>query len=365
MPTDSRPRGEAGSTIIEVLVAALMLALACARDLRRAQPPRPATRSGRRRPRWRSTGAQQEMEKLHSLSYEELATDRRRPRTRPTRSAPTTGCVNGTFALQREPAGELAPMVVNGGSLYGGGNVDGGVITPGPIPFEERRRQRQDLSLHRLAQRHKLLGNRTRRRLLSRQPGLQAAGRRGEARQHRRTSGERGYVEVQSEVIDPDLAGEAPRRAAAKRRTEGKEGGSGGGGSAHRTSVTAQQFFLTDTPCAASGTTDREEIDGDHLLHNTLGTCASGPQTGTTAGRPDALLLGAPPDPAPADHSNPAALRLLQRLLPRADARHRQGRADPPRRHQRLPLQHRPAPTNPESQIHRWVTDPMRRATSR
>ena len=69
--------------------------------------------------------------------------------------------------------------------------------------------------------------------------------------------------------------------------------------------MTAQQFFLTDTPCASGGTTSRQEITGDHLLHNTLGTCASGLQTGTTDGAPDALLLGGPPDPAPEDPSNP------------------------------------------------------------
>ena len=58
----------------------------------------------------------------------------------------------------------------------------------------------------------------------------------------------------------------------------------------------------------------REEITGDHLLHNTLGTCASGPQTGADPSGPPTRCCSAPrPTPAPR-RKQPAALRLRQRL---------------------------------------------------
>ena len=132
-----------------------------------------------------------------------------------------------------------------------------------------------------------------------------------------------------------------------------------GGPAAPGKSVTAQQFFLTDTPCGAAGTTEREESTGDHLLHNTLGTCASGPQTGTTIGAPDALLLGGPPDPAPEDPTNPALLDYSNDAYLGAAPDTDKGVQIRQRRHQRLPLHARPGTTNPESQVHRWVTDPM------
>ena len=122
--------------------------------------------------------------------------------------------------------------------------------------------------------------------------------------------------------------------------------------------VTAQQFFLTDTPCSAAGVTERQEITGDHLLHNTLGTCASGPQTGTTAGAPDALLLGGPPDPAPEDPTNPPLYDYSNDtyLEPTPDTdKGVQIRRDDTSGCHYVPT----GTTNPESQVHRWVTDPM------
>jgi hypothetical protein len=122
--------------------------------------------------------------------------------------------------------------------------------------------------------------------------------------------------------------------------------------------VTAQQFFLTDTPCAASGTTERQDITGDHLLHNTLGTCASGPQTGTTIGAPDTLLLGAPPDPAPEDPEDPALYDYSDDTY--MDATPETDRGLQIRRDETSGCHYVPTgTTNPESQVHRWVTDPL------
>jgi hypothetical protein len=122
--------------------------------------------------------------------------------------------------------------------------------------------------------------------------------------------------------------------------------------------VTAQQFFLTDTPCSATGTTSREEITGDHLLHNTLGTCASGSQTGTIVGAPDALLLGAPPDPDPEDESNPALYDYSNDgyLEPTPDT----DKGVQIKRDDTSGCNYKPTGTvHPESQSHRWVTDPF------
>ena len=124
--------------------------------------------------------------------------------------------------------------------------------------------------------------------------------------------------------------------------------------------VTAQQFWLSDTPCSASGTTERGEVGANHALHNTLGTCASGLQTGTVAGAPDALLTSPPPDtflddpalPGFYDYSNDF---YLEPSPPDGD------RGVQLRRQDVAGCQWNPAQlgTNPESKIHRWVTDPM------
>ncbi len=151
---------------------------------------------------------------------------------------------------------------------------------------------------------------------------------------------ERGYVEVQSNFVDPtDSAKNDPTP--------------GGGGKV----VTAQQFFLSDTPCAASGVTVREEITADHPLHNTLGLCTDGRKTGSEEpGAPDALLTGAPPDPAPDDESIPLLYDYSNDYEPTPDTdRGLQLRKDDTGGCHSEPT----GTTHPESQIHRWVTDPF------
>jgi hypothetical protein len=151
--------------------------------------------------------------------------------------------------------------------------------------------------------------------------------------------GERGYVEVQSKFVDPQDSPE-------KDPTPGAKG-----------VVTAQQFFLSDTVCSA-GETAREEITGDHLLHNTMGKCSTGLKNGTTPGAPDTLLLGGPPDPAPEDESNPLRYDYSNDfyLEPTPDTdRGLQIRQDDTSGCHSTPT----GTTNPQAQVHRWVTDPM------
>jgi prepilin-type N-terminal cleavage/methylation domain-containing protein len=345
-------REDGGFTIIEVLIAALVLAMAAmatfgvlastVRNGQRAKSTQVAINQ-----------AQQELEKLHSLSYEELAMT-----VTPAHASsvlnPNHRVVNGNLALQRDPQGEYAAMVVNGGSLYGGGNVEGGVVTPGPIPFDSGDvtgklyryvvwRNDPTCSESTVEEEDLCPGSQDFKQIVVAvkldTPGNQSA--------------ERGYYEVQSAVLDPEsLSGETGEGG------EGSGGENEGGQKNTGSAVTAQQFFLTDTACSKSGDTERGEIESDHLLHNTLGTCASGSQTGSTIGAPDALLLGAPPDPDPADPTNPSLFDYANDgyLEPTPDT----DKGVQIKRDDTSGCHYKPTGTvNPESQAHRWVTDPL------
>jgi prepilin-type N-terminal cleavage/methylation domain-containing protein len=326
-------KSEDGFTIVEVLVAILIVSIgamttfsllsAATRNAQRAEASQVALEF-----------AEQELEFLRSMENEELALTASPPHST-NASSPNYRVTNGTFALQRDPLGNYRDLVVNGGSLYGGGSVEGGTIAPGPTPFtsgdvkgkvyryvvwrndekcsEANCPGKQDFKQIVVAVKLDTLGN---------------------------EAGERGYYEVQSNFIDP---------------TDNAEGDPTPNASGNV--VTAQQFFLTDTPCAAAGSTARQEITANHLLHNTLGTCAEGPQTGTTLGAPDALLESAAPPvaegeelPPEYDYSNDTYLDTTPDTGTGVQIR----KDDTPGCH------FTPAGTsNPQSQVHRWVTDPM------
>lgn len=329
-----RPRSsrEAGFTIVEVIVAALVLVMgslatfgllsAATKNTQRAK----ATQVALNR-------AQEELEALRSFSNEQLAmTATAPPSTDPL--DPDYRVSSGKFALIREPPSSSATMVVNDGSLYGGGSVKGGIVNPGPVPFTSG-----DVSgeIYRYVvwQNDVSCGDPC--------PGEQDYKRIVVAVKldtPPNEPGERGYVEVQSDFVDPvDSSANDPK--------PGPEG-----------VVTAQQFFLSDTACEADGSTERQEIAGSHLLHDTLGVCADGLQSGGTPGAPDALLLGGPPDPAPEDINDPAFYDYASDyyLDPNPDTdKGLQIRPDDTEG-----CHYEPAgTTTPESQVHRWVTDPM------
>ena len=327
---------EDGLTIVEVVVATLILTVgalatfgllsSATKNTERAKATQVAL-----------DRAQRELEVLRNLTIEERAL-----MTMPTPSGNPLNPnyrVNGEgyFALTREPPGNYEELVVNGGDLEDEeeGVIEGGAIDPGPTPFisgdvsgEVYRYVvwRNDEKCGEAC-----LGSQDFKQIIVAvkldTPGNQAA--------------ERGYVEVQSDFVDPtESASNDPLP--------------GPGGQV----VTAQQFFLSDTPCAGTGATAREEITGPHLLHNTLGTCADGLKTGTTPGAPDALLLGAPPDPAPADPDNPPLYDYADDFYlepaPDTDKGLQIRRDDTPGCH------YEPTGTaNPESQVHLWVTDPV------
>ena len=331
MPGHER-QGQAGFTIIEVLVAILIVSIAAMTTFTLLSA---ATRNAARAKASQVAleYAEQELEFLRSMEDKNLALTAS-PAGSTNVNSPSHRVSNGTFALARDPIGNYRNLVVNGGSLYGGGFISGGTVSPGPTKFtsgdvtgnvyryivwrndescsEEACPGKQDYKQIVVAVRLDTPGN---------------------------LAAERGYVEVQSNFVNP---------------TDNKGPLVGGNGKVN----TAQQLFLTDTPCASSGTTERQEILGNHLLHNTLGTCDSGPQTGTTQGAPDALLLGSPPDPAPEDPAVPGRYDYANDSY--LDTSPDAGIGVQIRKDDTSGCHYTPTgTTNPESQVHRWVTDPM------
>lgn len=325
---------EAGFTMTEVLVAILIVTIgamttfsllsAATRNASRAEASQVALEY-----------AEQELELLRSMENEKLALTAAPPSSSNPMS-PNYRVSNGTFALTRQPPGNYQNLVVNGGSLYDGGEVKGGAISPGPTAFTSG-----DVS----GQVYRYVvwrnddectevncpGKQDYKQIVVavklNTPPSQAS--------------ERGYFEVQSNFIDP---------------TENSESDPVGG--ADGKVVTAQQFFLTDTPCSSTGVTSRQEIAGNHLLHNTLGICAGGVQTGTTKGAPDAMVLGSPPDPDPEDPTNPAEYDYSNDFY--LDTTPDTGTGVQIRKDDTNGCHYQPTgTTNPESQVHRWVTDPM------
>jgi prepilin-type N-terminal cleavage/methylation domain-containing protein len=325
---------EAGFTIIEVLVAIVILvsgALATFSLLSDAN---------RNTDRAKATQvaldlAEQELEALRSFSNEKLALTSTPPHSS-SRLEPNYRVSNGKFAVVREPLGSYRKLVVNGGEIEGvsGKTIEGGTVNPSES-FENG-----DVSgtIHRYV----VWANDT--ACGSACPTSQDFKQIVVTVKLNTTAvqgGERGYVEAQSDFVDPTDSSEKDPTANAKGEV-----------------VTAQQFFLSDTPCSSSGTTERQEITEDHLLHNTLGTCASGAQTGSTLGAPDTLLLGGPPDPAPEDPNNPPYYDYSSdsylEPTPNTDEGVQILRDDTAGCH------YKPTgTTHPEAQVHRWVTDPM------
>lgn len=327
---------EAGLTLIEVMVAAVILVMGAMATFGILST---ATKNAQRAKASQVVLhlAQEEMERMRSLTYDRLAISSV-PATSSNPQNPNSRMLGSTFALQKTPMGEAEPLVVDAEGIspespFSAGSPEGGGVTGTVYRYvvwrnddgcPETQCPGDDFKQLVVAVKPDTPGNQT---------------------------GERGYVEVQSEFVDPDELPEPPPPdddGEGDPEPEPEEGAD----------VTAQQFFLSDTPCAKSGTTIRAEITGDHLLHNTLGTCADAGQTGSTPGAPDALLLGAPPDPAPEDEFNPLLYDYADDfyLEPTPDT----DRGLQIRRDDTIGCNFDPTGSaNPESQVHRWVSDPM------
>jgi hypothetical protein len=319
-------------TLIEVVVAALVLAMAAmATFALLASATKNAQRA--RQTQVALDLAQEEIERLRSVPYEDLGVN---PLPSPSASKlnPDFRVQGETFALNRSPVGNYQPLVhsevgFSPQSDFASGNPASGGIRGTIYRYVV---WRNDSSCPET----QCPGPHDYKQVVV---AVQPKGLAGE--------GERGYVEVQAKRIDPEALNEPPPPSG----EEGEEG----------SSLTAQQFYLSDTPCSTTGTTSRQAITADHLLHNTLGTCASGLQSGKNLGAPDTLLLAGPPDPDPENDLVPAFYDYSDDpyLEPTPDTdkglqiRHDDSEG----------CNYNPTGTsNPESQIHRWVSDPMAKA---
>jgi type II secretory pathway pseudopilin PulG len=329
IPTAGR---EDGFTIIEVLIAALILVLGAIAtfgilasatiDNQRAKASQIALNK-----------AQQELEVLSSLSDEELVLESTPPHSAD-EGNPDYRVSNDKFNVNRTGTVAKYEMVVEGGVLYPNKIIGAGAVSPGPTSFTSG-----DVS-----------GEIYRYIVWRNDPSCSPETCPGEQDYKQvivavkldpkgNGGSPGGYVEVQSNFVDPE-------HSAADNPIPGAEG-----------VVTAQQFFLSDTSCASSGETPRQEVSGDHALHNTLGTCASGQQTGSTLGAPDTLLTGAPPDPYPEDASLPALYDYSNDYINSPTAATAKGIQI--RREATSGCNPSPEGSAPQWQVHRWVTDPM------
>jgi Tfp pilus assembly protein PilE len=341
---------ESGLTMIEVLVAAVVLVMGAAatfgvlgaatRNAQRAKATQVALDL-----------AQEEMERLHSLPYEDLALSSM-PVPSSDEKNPSSRVSGENYALRRSPKGAYFPLDVDAEkgfspeSEFITGDQEHGGIKGTIYRYVV---WRNDPSCPECEGEHDY-----KQIVVAVKPTRTVS-----------QGGEAGYVEVQSAVTAPGGESEATKQRHEEEEKEREEqeeqeqeekeqNGTG--------DVTAQQFYLSDTACSATGTTKRQSIVSDHLLHNTLGTCASGLQTGSeNPGAPDALLLNGPPDPAPLDESLPALYDYSDDFYleptPDTDKGVQILRDDTSGCH------YDPTGvTHPEAQVHRWVTDPMPKA---
>jgi prepilin-type N-terminal cleavage/methylation domain-containing protein len=278
-----RLRGdEGGFTLVEVVVAIMLLGIGMLAVL---QVFDASTRSNFRAEQSQIANnvAQRELEEIRTLRYRQIALttqptfvdDDNDPRQR----------INGT-RFDTTNNGSFSEMAYNGGPLEGGGNISSGAVVSGPTEFESG----------------DVTGEIFRFVVWRNDPTCSEAVCPGSQDLKRvivavrldtvATSYERPYIEVQSDFIDP-RAGVAPEIP----------GGSG---------VDVAQFWLTDTPCLSDTrqaiVTDPETPNEGHTLHNTLGPCSAGRQSGTTPGAPDLLDIEPPPDPNLNDVNDPPIL---------------------------------------------------------
>jgi type II secretory pathway pseudopilin PulG len=266
MGRDRRLAGQEGMTVVEVIVASVIVVLgalaifslvsASARNTFRAEQSQVV-----------SDRLQQEMERLKQLRYDQVAltaipadtSDITDPRWR----------VTGTSFGIAHDGSSPEPMVYNGSPIYGGGNVSGGAIDPGPTPFTSG-----DVTgnIYRV-----VVWEDDESCAPTDCPGTQDLKRVIVAVRLDTTAsgGRRGYQEIQTQLVDPDVEpvdNENPL-------PPGED------------DATPWTLWFSDTTC---DNPTRVVNTADHLAHNTRGVCASGMRNGNDPGAPDLIFDEAP-----------------------------------------------------------------------
>lgn len=321
-----RLRREDGLTIVEVLVAAVLLVLGSLTTLGLVDTAKRQTFRAEQS-QVVSSRLQAEMEAVKRLEYTKIAlTSTPAHSSDPTNPNHRVSNYAGysTFALN-ENGTNSAPLVVNGSDSVTGGVVgpqsefssgDLGVGAEGDI---EGRISRYVTWVNDPSCPESLCpGVKDLKRVtIAIQPDNVAPG------------GARAYQQIQSDVVDGSVAqvkGSTPPPPAASE---------------------AVPYTLSDTPCSQSS----RVAPSSHPAHNTLGPCSAGVQTGATLGAPD-RLFNATRSPVPGSYTG--SFDFSTDVLTQA----------PPDEGLQVPVQpkqceYAPSRSTAGVQVHRWMTAPV------
>ncbi len=320
--------GEQGFTIVEGLIAAVMLMLTSLAIFAGYDAGNRSTFKAQQRQVALSV-AQQELESARAMDYESVALTAQ-PDHDANPANPDYRVLGGNFNLNRTGTPDYAPLVVKGGTKIGGGVVQKGSIDP-QSSFQNGTVKGQ---IYRFVVWRSdngcpsptCTGQDIRRLIVIVAPDSTTQ------------TGASNYIELHSDFTDPTTTATSDIPA--------------GGGPV----VTAQQFWLSDTPCAATPPTNHVDISA-HALHNTFGACGDGAKSGATAGAPDTLMTFQPPgqqtDPY-FDYQNDSSSTLKT--------------GDSAESGIQLAPQSQSSPTcsfgasgntNPQQRFHVWLSDPI------
>lgn len=261
---------DAGFTIVEVAVAAIILAIGALAVIGLVST---TSHNNFRAEQGQVVNdrLQQEMEAIKQLPYDQLALGSL-PAHSSAANDPNARVSGAQFNINASGAANVENLVFNGGtSPEAGGPVSGGTINPGPTPFQTGSVKgnvyryvtwEQDSACDNCADRwykHVVVAV----VLDQTAPG-----------------GTRAYQEIQGNAANPN--------AGLSNCPTGSSGCTNPGG----TDETPWTFWLTDTPCSFN---NRQPIVAEHATHNTLGVCSDGLHTGSTAGAPDLMFTQATP----------------------------------------------------------------------
>jgi hypothetical protein len=340
-------RRQDGITMIETMIAALVLALGSLAVLQLVGTQARSTFQGEQS-QVVSNRLQEEMEKIKQLPYNQIALTGIPTDTADT-SDPRWRVSGGNFSVTQDGS-QLRALVYNGSALLGGGTVSGGAVSSAPQSFSSG-----DVS-----------GTIYRFVVWEDDPSCPATSCPGSQDLKRvivairlNTTGPGGvrhYQELQSQIADPNATSGTNNNASVN--------------------STPWTFFLTDTPIGCTNT-DRQTIAGDHLVHNTDGTCSAGLKnssncttvlgiTSCPAGSPDLMVTHAPPlvDESPLfDYAtdlepavNPDQDKGLQ--MPRPSSNGCLSSLFQPLTNAQGQLLPDPDPTRMQT-IHKWLSNPM------